>query len=163
MNIQELRNQAKERKINITANGRYKTKQQLLNELGNDAIDVNKKVKQIIIPPSSKPTVININMTQNNNPSHQVITKPEATVHNVSIPVIPIERFQRQEIPRVGESEEDRIARQKTVESLEYAKSKSTISASDLMSAVMAKRRKAIGQEEKGAGFRRRFRGGFCH
>lgn len=162
MNIQELRNQAKERKINITANGRYKTKEQLINELGNN-VDVNKKVKQIIIPPSSKPTVININMTQNNNPSHQVITKPEATVHNVSIPVIPIERFQRQEIPRVGESEEDRIAREETAKSLAYARSKSSVSSGDLLSALMAKRRKAIAQEEKGEGFRRRFRGGFCH
>jgi hypothetical protein len=161
MIVQELRQKAKARKINITANGRYKSKEQLLAELGEsgDAVQ-NKKVKQIVIPASSKPTVININMTQNNNSSHQISKQPDAVHHNVNIsaqnPSIPIpkaivvpERFERQEIPRMGESEEDRIAREETVKSLAYARSRSTVSANDLSSAML-KRRKAIAGDEKG-------------
>lgn len=111
MSVQELRQKAKARKINITANGRYKSKEQLLAELGESG-EQNKKVKQIVIPASSKPTVININMTQNNNSSHQISKQPDAVHHNVnisaqnpSIPVpppiavIPSGRFERQEKP----------------------------------------------------------------
>ena len=157
MSVQELRQKAKARKINITANGRYKTKEQLLAELGesDDAV----QVKQIIVPPSSRPTIININMTQNNS-SHQVAKQPEGVRHNVNIsaqnPSVPVpkaivvpERFERQEIPRMGESEEDRIAREETAKSLAYARSRSTISANDLLSA-MSTRRKAIAGDEKG-------------
>lgn len=108
MSVQELRQKAKERKIHITANGRYKSKEQLLAELGESG-EQNKKVKQIVIPASSKPTVININMTQNNNSSHQISKQPDAVHHNVNIsaqnPTIPIPppiavpsgRFERQE------------------------------------------------------------------
>ena len=159
MSVQELRQKAKARKINITANGRYKSKEQLLAELGESG-EQNKKVKQIVIPASSKPTVININMTQNNNSSHQISKQPDAVHHNVNIsaqnPSVPIpkaivvpERFERQEIPRMGESEEDRIAREETVKSLAYAKSRSTVSANDLLSA-MSMRRKAIAGDETG-------------
>ena len=111
MSVQELRQKAKARKINITANGRYKSKEQLLAELGESG-EQNKKVKQIVIPASSKPTIININMTQNNNSSHKVSKQPDAVHHNVnisaqnpSIPiptpivVIPTGRFERQEKP----------------------------------------------------------------
>jgi hypothetical protein len=75
------------------------------------------------------------------------------SAQNPSIPipkaiVVP-ERFERQEIPRIGESEEDRIAREETAKSLAYAKSRSTVSANDLLSA-MSMRRKAIAGDEKG-------------
>ena len=84
--LKELRQLAKEQKINITVDGKYKTKNELLKEVKN----IDKQVKQIIIPPNSKETVINIYMTQSNYPSHDIIDKKDKTSHHIVLPTQPI-------------------------------------------------------------------------
>lgn len=79
--LKELKLLAKQNKVPLTANGKAKTKKQLLEELKN----TERQVKQIVIPPNSKETVINIYMTQNNG-GHDIVERPRSVSHHIAIP-----------------------------------------------------------------------------
>ena len=126
--LKELKLLAKQNKIPLTANGKAKTKKQLLEELKN----TERQVKQIVVPPNSKETIINIYMTQNNG-RHDIVENPRSVSHNIAIPTV----------VKPGESEADRIAREETQKALALAKSRPHVDMSEIMN---ARRKKLEGQ-----------------
>jgi len=121
LNLRELKSLAKQNNINITFNGKYKTKNQLIEEL-NESNNKNEKykVKHIIIPKNSKDTIINIYMTQKNVlPSHEIVSDPQKTHHNITIPSnIPIAPLLLTETPeeKILRQERTKIAREEAKE-----------------------------------------------
>ena len=108
--VKELRQLAKEQNISLTVNGKYKTKEELLKEVKTTNQD--KQVKQIVVPPNSKETVINIYMTQSNYPSHDIIDKKDKTTHHIVLPTQTIPKGSLEPIIQIDETPEEKKARQ---------------------------------------------------